>query len=86
MHNVLSLFMFKELVSPFHSLVQCTRSKQSRPMCNCDHDDEDNDFGMAPECAFVCNMLSRDSHKAHKATKKRGTNAHAAKKTRRKTQ
>ena len=67
--------MFKELVSPFHSLVQCTkRSNQSRPMCNCDHDDdEENDFGMAPECAFVCNMLSRDSRKARNATKKRGT-------------
>ena len=68
--------MFKGLVSPFHALFQPqTNNKckpQSRPLfCNCDDDDEDG--GMAPECAFVCNMRSRDSRKAHKATKKRGT-------------
>ena len=78
MHNIFSLFMFKELVSPFHSLVQCTtRSKQSRPMCNCDHDDEENDFGMAPECAFVCNNVAH--HNSHNTTKKRRTHSHAKK-------
>ena len=67
--------MFKELVSPFHPVFQLLQStnnsKQSRPLCNC-HDDDD-DYGMAPECAFVCNMLSRDSRKAHNTTKKRRT-------------
>jgi hypothetical protein len=75
--------MFKELVSPFHSLLQFTGSKtlkQSRPPCNCDDDD---DCGMAPECAFVCNWLPHE--RAHKTSKKRRLNAHAAatKKTKR---
>ena len=77
----------KELVSPFHSLFQCTRAnqaRQSRPPCNCDDADEENDYGMAPECAFVCNWLSHDARSlAHKKSKKRHLNAHAAKKTKR---
>ena len=68
--------MFKELVSPFHSLLQFAGfKKQSRPPCNCDDDDED--FGMAPECAFVCNWLSHAHARAHKTSKKRRLNAHA---------
>lgn len=68
--------MFKELVSPFHSLLQFAGSKkQPRPPCNCDDDDED--FGMAPECAFVCNWLSHAHARAHKTSKKRRLNAHA---------
>lgn len=69
--------MFKELVSPFHSLFRFAGSKkQSRPPCNCDDDDED--CGMAPECAFVCNWLSHDARaRAHKTSKKRRLNAHA---------
>jgi hypothetical protein len=76
---------FKELVSPFHPVFQTqttNNSKQTRPICNCDDDNED--YGMAPECAFVCNMLSRDSRKSHNATKKWRSNGHDAKKTRRK--
>lgn len=71
-HNYTS--EFKELVSPFHPVFQPQANKckpQTRPICNCD--DDNDDCGMAPECAFVCNMLSRDSHKAHNTTKKRGT-------------
>lgn len=72
---------FKELVSPFHSVFQTQTNKckpQTRPICNCD--DEDDDCGMAPECAFVCNHAIAS---LHNATKKRRSNRHDAKKTRR---
>ena len=81
-HNYTS--EFKELVSPFHPMFQPQTNKckpQTRQICNCDDNDE---CGMAPECAFVCDMLSRDSRKSHNATKKRRSNGHDAKKTRRK--
>ena len=73
---------FKELVSPFHPVFQTqttNNSKQTRPICNCD--DDNDDCGMAPECAFVCNHAVASSHNA---TKKRRSNGHGAKKTRRK--
>jgi len=75
------LIMFKGLVSPLHSLFQTQTNKckpQSRQICNCD--DDNDDCGMAPECAFVCNHAGALSHNA---TKKRRSNGHAAKKTRR---
>ena len=76
--------MFKGLVSPFHSLFQTQTNKckpQSRQPCNCDDDDEDG--GMAPECAFLCTM----GVKSHTKSKKRRSNGHAhAKKTRTKKQ
>lgn len=78
--------MFKELVSPFHPVFQLLQStnnsKQSRPLCNCD--DDDDDCGMAPECAFVCNWLSHDARAhAHKTSKKRKHDKDHLKKTKR---
>ena len=75
------------LISPFRPIVQCNsgqqsrqsrqQSKQSRPMCSCDDDDD-----MAPECAFLC-TLGLGVRSSHKTSKKRRLNAHAhAKKTR----
>ena len=64
--------MFKGLVSPFHSLFQSQTNKckpQSRQPCNCDDDDEDG--GMAPECAFFCTMGIIHKNKSHNASKKR---------------
>ncbi len=75
---------FKHLVSPF-TLVPFTETAATKkatprpaPPCNCDSDEE-NDFGMAPECAFVCN------HQAfkHAKSKKRGIK-HAKPRTKRK--
>lgn len=63
----------KHLVSPF-TLVPFTATAAAKkvvprpaPPCNCDSDEE-NDFGMAPECAFVCNNPTV----THKKSKKRG--------------
>jgi hypothetical protein len=66
----------KQLVSPFkfmpyessHGKMQIKQMPRQAPLCNCDSD-EDNDFGMAPECAFVCNWFAR-AH-SHKTSKKR---------------
>jgi hypothetical protein len=50
----------KHLVSPFVLVPSSVPSHAKKatprpaPPCNCDSDEE-NDFGMAPECAFVCN-------------------------------
>ena len=73
---------FKELVSPFHPVFQPQSNKckpQSRPICNCD--DDNDDCGMAPECAFVCTHAVAS---LRNATKKRHSKGHDAKKTRRK--
>ena len=64
----------KHLVSPF-TLVPFTATAAAKkkatprpaPPCNCDSDEE-NDIGMAPECAFVCNNPAV----THKKSKKRG--------------
>uniref|UniRef100_A0A6C0I4D4 Uncharacterized protein n=1 Tax=viral metagenome TaxID=1070528 RepID=A0A6C0I4D4_9ZZZZ len=83
--------MFKGLVSPFHSLFQTQTTKckpQSRQPCNCD--DDDDDCGMAPECAFLCTMGIVHKNKSHTTSKKRRSNGHHAhahaKKTRTKKQ
>ena len=67
------------LISPF-SLVPSTSTSTStsnpikktaqRPfqMCRCDSDNEDNDFGMAPECAFICSFAR--SSRSNRTTKK----------------
>lgn len=59
-----------------------TKKAQQRSfqMCKCDSDNEDNDFGMAPDCAFICsfNHISRN-----KTTKKRKQTQSPRKKTRR---
>jgi hypothetical protein len=50
----------KHLISPFvlvpssDASIAKKASPRQTPPCNCDSDEE-NDFGMAPECAFVCN-------------------------------
>lgn len=71
----------KRLISPFALGLQHTSpiayKARSRPMCNCDSDEE-NDFGMAPECAFICDPF----HKLTKApikhtTKKRRSQTRA---------
>jgi hypothetical protein len=76
------------LISPFalvpsasgNSKPQIKQTPRQPPTCNCDSDEE-NDFGMARECAFVCNNAHLPKH--HKS-KKRRLNAHAvAKKTKR---
>jgi hypothetical protein len=79
----------KHLVSPFkfmpsesiHGKRQIKQMPRQAPLCNCDSD-EDNDFGMAPECAFVCNWFAR-AH-SHKTSKKRNPEKdHRLKKTKR---
>lgn len=71
---------FKQLISPFsftHSLShKVTTVPRPTPPCNCDSDDE-NDFGVAPECAF---FLTTNS--SHKKSKKRGIK-HAKTRTKR---
>lgn len=69
---------FNELVSPFHPVFQSNKYKPqtTRQLCNCD-----DEFEMAPECAFFCNNVV--VHKSHNATKKRRSNRHDAKKTKR---
>lgn len=49
-------------------------------MCKCDSDNEDNDFGMAPECAFICSLAHSSRNKT---TKKRKQPSLRTKKTRR---
>jgi hypothetical protein len=50
----------KHLISPFvlvpssDASIAKKASPRQAPPCNCDSDEENN-FGMAPECAFVCN-------------------------------
>jgi hypothetical protein len=66
----------KQLVSPFKLMPsasgggkwQIKQMPRQAPLCNCDSDEE-NDFGMAPECAFVCNWFARAY--SHKTSKKR---------------
>ena len=74
-HTIRQLTMtdFKHLVSPFtlvpyasgHGKMQLKQMPRPAPPCNCDSDDE-NDFGMAPECAFVCNAINAFTHKKSK--------------------
>lgn len=63
----------KHLISPFALWLPHTppiaHKALTRPMCNCDSDEE-NDFGMAPECAFVCNPFKGKSVTPNYATKK----------------
>ena len=67
------------LISPF-SLVPSSPSSPSSPSkkkayqrpfqpCKCDSDNEDNDFGMAPYCAFICSLDHHSSR--NRNTKKR---------------
>ena len=55
------------LISPFalvpHSVPSHAKKATPRPAppCNCDNSDEENDFGMAPECAFICNAFTTSS-------------------------
>lgn len=65
----------KHLNSPF-ALVPSEKSapkkQMTRPLCRCD--DEDDDFGMAPECAFICNWNTPHGHSHRKTSyKNRGT-------------
>ncbi len=49
----------KHLISPFSMIPTIPSTKKTprqAPPCNCDSDEE-NDFGMAPECAFACNTF-----------------------------
>ncbi len=78
----------KHLISPF-ALVpsdasHAKRTSRPAPPCNCDDSDEENDFGMAPECAFVCNAFTSSSlfNKGKNKSKKRGTK-HAKPRTKR---
>lgn len=81
----------KQLVSPFKLMPsascggggkrQIKQMPRQAPLCNCDSDEE-NDFGMAPECAFVCNWFAR-AH-SHRTSKKRNPEKdHRLKKTKR---
>lgn len=88
-----SMADLKHLVSPFvlvpsgampttatiATTARTARTPRPAPPCNCDSDEE-NDFGMAPECAFICALSAR----SHTTSKKRNTGkGHRAKKTRR---
>lgn len=72
----------KQLISPFSLTHSLSSHKVTRhaPPCNCDDSDEENNFGMAPECAFVCNANNNRSAPSHKKSKKRGIK-HAIAKT-----
>ncbi len=73
----------KRLSSPFGLLPEISRATHTtlpRSMCNCDDDD---DFGMARECAFVCNAFTSYSLSPNKnKSKKRGIK-HAKTRTKR---
>ena len=74
----------KHLISPFAlGLPHMPHMPHTmpRPMCNCDDSDEENDFGMAPECAFICDKFTKAP--SNRTTKKRRSQTRA-KKTRRK--
>jgi hypothetical protein len=74
----------KHLISPFWLMPSAGKLKikqipRPAPPCNCDSDDENN-FGMAPECAFVCNWFAP----ARKTSRKRNPKKdHHLKKTKR---
>lgn len=71
------------LISPF-SLVPSSasrRPKEARSFHNCKCDsDEENDFGMAPECVFYCASLESEAFATrNKMTKKHKQGRHAKK-------
>jgi hypothetical protein len=63
----------RALISPFQPIFQCNsqqkQTRQSRPMCSCDDDDDD----MAPECAFLSNLGVGSNAPTRKTSKKRRT-------------
>ena len=72
----------KHLISPFvlvpssDARIAKKASPRQAPPCNCDSDEENN-FGMAPECAFVCNgfaafSLGKNKNKSKSKSKSRG--------------
>jgi hypothetical protein len=72
----------KHLISPFvlvpssDASIAKKASPRQAPPCNCDSDEENN-FGMAPECAFVCNgfaasSLGKNKNKNKNKSKSRG--------------
>jgi hypothetical protein len=82
----------KHLISPFALVPHLVPSHEKKatprpaPPCNCDNSDEENDFGMAPECAFICNAFTTTSSllgsKGKNKSKKRGIK-HAKTRTKR---
>ena len=79
---------FKHLISPFALWLppvpsMTPKAAMSRPMCNCDSDEE-NDFGMAPECAFICDPfkgVTRNGSAKKNTSKKRRSTTKRNKKT-----
>ena len=72
--TIQSMTDIKHLVSPFvlvpsDASIAKKASPRQAPPCNCDSDDE-NDFGMAPECAFVCNGFASSSPSSNKGKNK----------------
>ncbi len=79
----------KHLISPFALVPPSVPSHEKKatprpaPPCNCDNSDEENDFGMAPECAFICNALgNKGKPQSKNKSKKRGIK-HAKTRTKR---
>jgi hypothetical protein len=72
----------KRLSSPFGLIPSQTRTTLPRSICNCDDNDE-NDFGMAPECAFVCDPSRHLDQPKHKTTQKRDSHLRTKTKTKR---
>lgn len=74
----------KHLISPFLFVPSEPSQKQNkqapRPLCKCDSDDDD--CGMAPECAFICNGV-RALQDTRRTTKKRNHDKVHLKKTKR---
>ena len=94
-HATITMTDLKHLISPFmlvpsHNIHQSStaittmkKAPRQAPPCNCDSDDE-NDFGIAPECAFICNAKNHSpSPMQHKKSKKRRNAQHAMTKTKR---
>jgi hypothetical protein len=80
----------KHLVSPFALVpsvvvrnANANATPRHAPPCNCDDSDEENDFGMAPECAFVCNALTSSlSPKKGKSKNNSNSNSNSKRKNR----
>lgn len=76
------------LISPL-SLVPSSAHRPKKEhrqyhLCKCDSDEE-NDYGMAPECMFYCASIESDTSASRKKTTKKHKQGRHTKKTRKHT-